>query len=37
MDLLVVFNHLFIDPNVFWGPWKAGGAVENIVVFVYKN
>lgn len=19
-DLLAVFNHLFIEPNVFWGP-----------------
>lgn len=36
-DLLVVFYHLFINSNVFWGPWKAGGAVENILVFVYKN
>lgn len=31
------FNHLFIDSGVFWGPSKAGGAVESTLVFVYNN
>lgn len=33
----IILFIFIIDPKVFWGPEKAGGAVENVFVFVYKN